>query len=53
MGQAQIVRRRGTRRRAETAQPEPAPQRPALSEGASDEVCAGVLARVDEVTAQA
>lgn len=53
MGQVQIVRRRGPRRRAETAQPEPAPQRPALTEGARDEVCAGVLARIDEVTAEA
>lgn len=53
MGQVQIVRRRGTRRRAETAQPEPTPQRPALSPGASDEACAGVLARIDEVTAEA
>lgn len=53
MGQVQIVRRHGTRRRADTAQSEPAPQQPTRADGAMDGACASVLARIDEVTAKA
>ena len=53
MGQLQIARRRATRRRCETVQPEPLPQQPTLADGVTDEACASVLARIDEVTAEA
>lgn len=53
MGQLQIARRRATRRRSDTVQPEPLPQQPTLVDGATDEACASVLAHIDELTAEA
>lgn len=53
MGQLQITRRRATRRRSETVQTEPPRHQPTRADGATDEACASVLARIDELTAEA